>query len=371
MTQGQRTGSDFVASFEGDFPYVLTSTLAILGTACEYEGFDQWIYVTYAALADELRKDITQVFGPLGVSLILRRLVAESPDLPDLTSFVGWLSLMDDGLVREHVACGLTEMAAKTEAGAEAAPPLDDEAAIRHFLTEVSTCGWTETSHKDPAYFDQIVRLLGSPEQLKARLVFTVTRFWEAHYGKEYEETRRLIDRNVTRHRQLARSQDLTDLYLRVTGKPMTAGSLKKYSKLERVLFLPTCYSGAYVSLVPLDSNHRSLALIYNCRPQSGNGTAQDQALPSLFPPLKALADETRLEILSILADGELYAQQIVDRLEISQPAVSRHLKLMVTVGLLAERKENGMKFYRVREETLSDMARRIATLAARGSDEA
>jgi len=29
------------------------------------------------------------------------------------------------------------------------------------------------------------------------------------------------------------------------------------------------------------------------------------------------------------------------------------------------------MKFYRVREETLSDMARRIATLAARGSDEA
>ncbi|MFC2105063.1 ArsR/SmtB family transcription factor [Candidatus Bipolaricaulota bacterium] len=88
--------------------------------------------------------------------------------------------------------------------------------------------------------------------------------------------------------------------------------------------------------------------LLYNCRSQTVEGRDQGAMIRELFPPLKALADETRLEIIDILSDGEMYAQQIVGRMSITQPAVSRHLKLMVTGGVLKERKQNGMKFYSI-----------------------
>ena len=82
--------------------------------------------------------------------------------------------------------------------------------------------------------------------------------------------------------------------------------------------------------------------------------------IQDLFPPLKALADETRLQILSILNGRELYAQEIVDRLDISQSAVSRHLQLMVSGGVLNARKEDSMKYFSVNEEMLSALAGRL-----------
>ena len=61
------------------------------------------------------------------------------------------------------------------------------------------------------------------------------------------------------------------------------------------------------------------------------------------------------------MLDGrELYAQEIVDRLDISQSAVSRHLKLMVTGGLLDVRKVESMKYFSINQETLAALADRL-----------
>jgi DNA-binding transcriptional ArsR family regulator len=83
----------------------------------------------------------------------------------------------------------------------------------------------------------------------------------------------------------------------------------------------------------------------------------------ALYPPLKALADETRLQILALLRDRELYAQEIVDRLHISQPAVSRHLNLMVAAGVLNIRREGNAKYYAINRDVLADLARALSSL--------
>jgi DNA-binding transcriptional ArsR family regulator len=46
-----------------------------------------------------------------------------------------------------------------------------------------------------------------------------------------------------------------------------------------------------------------------------------------------------------------------VERLDISQPAVSRHLNLMATAGILCIRREGNVKYYSIRAETLVDLA--------------
>lgn len=48
-----------------------------------------------------------------------------------------------------------------------------------------------------------------------------------------------------------------------------------------------------------------------------------------------ALADETRRAILSRLADGEASVTEIAKPFKISQPAVSRHLKVLERAGLI------------------------------------
>lgn len=58
-------------------------------------------------------------------------------------------------------------------------------------------------------------------------------------------------------------------------------------------------------------------------------------AQPDLDAIFSALADPTRRAILSRLASGEASVNEIAAPFEISQPAISRHLKVLETAGLV------------------------------------
>ncbi len=59
------------------------------------------------------------------------------------------------------------------------------------------------------------------------------------------------------------------------------------------------------------------------------------KAQPNLDTIFSALADPTRRAILSRLADGELAVNEIAAPFEMSQPAVSRHLRVLERAGLI------------------------------------
>lgn len=63
------------------------------------------------------------------------------------------------------------------------------------------------------------------------------------------------------------------------------------------------------------------------------SGYTQNQT--SLDAVFHALSDETRRAILSRLADGEASVNEIAKPFNISQPAVSRHLKVLERAGLI------------------------------------
>ena len=53
-----------------------------------------------------------------------------------------------------------------------------------------------------------------------------------------------------------------------------------------------------------------------------------------------ALADPTRRAILSRLAEGEATVSELAEPFDISQPAISRHLKVLERAGLITQGKE-------------------------------
>lgn len=63
-----------------------------------------------------------------------------------------------------------------------------------------------------------------------------------------------------------------------------------------------------------------------------------------------AIADETRRRILTCLAEdgGELNVSTLVDRLGLTQPTISKHLKVLRDVGLVEVREDGQRRFYRV-----------------------
>ena len=65
---------------------------------------------------------------------------------------------------------------------------------------------------------------------------------------------------------------------------------------------------------------------------------------------LKVLGDPTRLTMLKQMQDGEQCACSFVDCFDISQPAISRHLKMMRQAGLLLERRDKQWIHYRLNE---------------------
>jgi DNA-binding transcriptional ArsR family regulator len=64
--------------------------------------------------------------------------------------------------------------------------------------------------------------------------------------------------------------------------------------------------------------------------------------------PFAALGDPHRRSIVELLAGGERSVGDIAERLPISRPAVSRHLRLLEAAGLVAHRAEGNRRVYRL-----------------------
>ena len=76
--------------------------------------------------------------------------------------------------------------------------------------------------------------------------------------------------------------------------------------------------------------------------------------MPSQLPagdPFDALADPNRRAIVELLGAGGRSVQEIADDLPISRPAVSRHLRLLKSAGLVTETPEGTRRIYALHDQ--------------------
>ena len=67
----------------------------------------------------------------------------------------------------------------------------------------------------------------------------------------------------------------------------------------------------------------------------------------------KAISDERRRKILTILGKGNATAGDIASRFKISQPTISNHLKILKEAGLIKERKVAQTRVYSLSRDKL------------------
>lgn len=69
-----------------------------------------------------------------------------------------------------------------------------------------------------------------------------------------------------------------------------------------------------------------------------------------------ALAEPSRREILDLLRGGERPVGELVDRLRMSQPGVSKHLRVLREAGLVCVRPDGRRRLYGLRAAPLAEV---------------
>jgi ArsR family transcriptional regulator len=80
---------------------------------------------------------------------------------------------------------------------------------------------------------------------------------------------------------------------------------------------------------------------------------------------LKALAEPVRWRIVGLLAAEELCVCHLVEELDLPQPLVSHHLKVLRDVGLVSTERFRYWTYYRLEPAALAPLAARLGSLVA------
>lgn len=105
-------------------------------------------------------------------------------------------------------------------------------------------------------------------------------------------------------------------------------------------------------------------------------GVWMEVAIKDTACVFKALADENRLRILLLLASGEKCACKLLEEIQVTQPTMSHHMKILCDAGLVVGRKEGKWMHYSISQEKVAEisayfdflMMRQGAVLANDGS---
>lgn len=85
-----------------------------------------------------------------------------------------------------------------------------------------------------------------------------------------------------------------------------------------------------------------------------------NKRIASMF---KAFCDENRLQILDLLRGGERCACNILDEMQITQPTLSHHMKILCDSGVVVGRKEGKWMHYSISEDGLENVTKYLNEL--------
>lgn len=229
----------------------------------------------------------------------------------------------------------------------------------------------------DPAYVDQVVagararspdhgalvaRLFDDPAGYRDHVVDVLQRYWDIAFADEWERIRPRIEAEVTdgaRCLVTAGMPGLVDEFLPEGHWDAATSTVTVAKSWERtcdvaarggMLFVPTVYGWPNV-LIEL-AEPWAVAVFFPLRdlrqPEVPHATDREVA-----DGLRALGDETRLQITRLVAEEPRSTKELAALLSLSESAVSRHLKTLAGAGVVDSERDGYFVLYRLVPERI------------------
>jgi DNA-binding transcriptional ArsR family regulator len=327
----------------------------MLNDVDDYPGMHSWMYETRAQLSPDLMRRNYLAFSFFIPSLAKFYGTAKFADLGE---FIGYLDKQDPFALRDVVMadlCFLPDF--KRERHPDLRVPtaqqfLDDAEVLVEYLCTLEE----ECKPEDIDMIRQAHALLTNPPELKELVISHAQFMWENALKAEWERARPLLEETVFTFRRIDFSDmDRFEAAQIITGRDLRNTSLAEMIRNSRhLIFTPTPHIGPYVSAF-MQGDVSYIAF----RPRLPEGfKAKSPAMgrSELLVRLNALADDTRLLILELFTRHEaLYAQEVIELLDLSQSAASRHLRQLTATGYLSEGRGEGGKRYSLNRARVED----------------
>jgi DNA-binding transcriptional ArsR family regulator len=271
------------------------------------------------------------------VCIVLADLLVDRPAITDATAFVDLVATIDDRTIvrtmlgeelRHHDTAELAERAL---------------AGDRDAVAELGRIADESHPGKDRAVFT--ARLFERPETIlgPARGILAS---WLEHYLAVEPRVRAMLERDVD-----LRAED------RATLEPLeliekTTGGIRFGSEpgVGRVILAPSYFARPYNFLLGADDWRLYGYPIADAALDTADPLAPPQQVVRLH---RALGDDTRLRILRLLRDRDLYLTEIAQLLELSKPTIKHHLAQLRSAGLVTVTEEAGLTYYSLRRDRL------------------
>ncbi len=223
------------------------------------------------------------------------------------------------------------------------------------------------TEYVDPSLESQAYAYVIDPPAMQALIVNHFRSMWEKYLEVEWERVKPMLQDAVTAFTQVDyRPMSRLEAAEFITGQTLgESHMLEQIAEAEEVIFVPSAHVGPYLGGFRYEQTY---GVIFGARlPEGTHYYAPDLSRAEILVRLSTLADDSRLQILRLIAEeGEKRSQEIIQQLDLSQSAASRHLKQLSATGYLIERRCEGAKCYDMNSDRLEDTLRAVLAYLSR-----
>ena len=199
------------------------------------------------------------------------------------------------------------------------------------------------------------------PAALKQLVTGHIRWFWKNHLQAEWMRVRPMLEQIARAFNQVDVSgMTRLELIKFVTGKDTLESKWgDNFENAKTLAFIPNAHFGPYIRREMAGDN---FFIYFGAHmPEGSELRIPELDRAEIVSRLSALADDTRLNILQMIAENsEMRAQEIMEATSLSQPSISRYLSQLTATGYLQERRESGVKIYFLNQDRIEQTLKAV-----------
>jgi len=200
------------------------------------------------------------------------------------------------------------------------------------------------------------------PAALKQLITGHTRWFWKNYLQAEWTRVRPMLEESARAFNQIDFSDKTrVEIVQFVTGKDISETKWgDQLLNAKELIFVPNAHIGPYIRSAKVQDN---FYIYFGAHlPEGSDIRVPELDRAEIVSRISALADDTRLQILQLIAErGEMRSQEIMEVINLSQPSVSRYLSQLTAAGFLQERRANGAKAYILNEDRIEKTLKAVS----------
>jgi len=345
--------------------YNALGSLQLLNEVETLSGFSEWVTQTAAALPPALRRMNFIVLD--GLDLLFFCVPPLDPKHREFMDFVNHLSRQDPVALRARMLENLASIPLQyPQKWLQGQPIPTAEQLLCSQDAYVAFMHTLVPAQPDLSIWQETHRLIADPPAMLDVAVTHLKTMWEQVLAAEWARVQPMLQESVDAFKKLDFApMTAAEAIRRVTERDLSAKFGTELADVERVVFIPSAHIGPYISKYKQSD---TLYIVFGARlPRDAQTRSSALSRSDLLIRLNALADDTRLRILELLTQHEeLCAQDIIERLGLSQSTVSRHLSQLAATGYITERRREVAKCYSLNTDRVVDTLRALTDFLSR-----